>query len=254
MIKPAGRFLAAPDFVAHIGPRTRLISASLVRFDNGAKLDAVSVARACHDTGALLLLDAAQCAGAMPIDVASLEADFVTGSGYKWLLGPYGTGFFWARANLVEQMTAGPFYWQALEDTANFDMLSEGEFRLARGAKRWDAAETASFFNLAAMEASLQFLLGAGVETVWQHNRSLIAGMIERLPRDACVLASPADPSERGPFACITARHREKIPAIYERLRQAGIFVTMRQNTLRIAPHLYNSELDMDRMLGILAL
>ncbi len=254
IVKPAGRFLAASDFVAQIGPRTRLVSASLVRYDNGARLDAARVASACHDAGALLLLDAAQCAGAMPMNVAALGADFVTASGYKWLLGPYGTGFFWARAKLIESMILGPFNWLALEDTNNFDMLSNGEFRLARGARRWDAPETASFFNLAAVEASLEFLLGAGVETVWQHNRGLIAGMIERLPRDSCVLASPADPDERGPFACVTARHREKIPAIFERLRQAGIFVTMRQNTLRIAPHLYNSMLDMDRLLAVLAL
>jgi cysteine desulfurase/selenocysteine lyase len=254
IVKPAGRFLAASDFIAQIGPRTRLISASLVRYDNGARLDAAQVARACHDAGALLLLDAAQCAGAMPMDVAALGADFVTASGYKWLLGPYGTGFFWARAKLIEQMAVGPFYWQALEDEASFDMLSEGEFHLAAGARRWDAPETASPFNLAALEASLEFLLGAGVDTVWQHNRGLIAAMIERLPRDSCVLASPADPDERGPFACVRARHPEKTPAIFERLRQAGIFVTMRQNTLRISPHLYNSALDIDRLLAVLAL
>jgi selenocysteine lyase/cysteine desulfurase len=97
VIEPRGRFITANDFIDHIGPRTRLVSTSLVRFDDGALLDAAKVAQACHSAGALLLLDAAQCAGAMPIDVRALGADFITAAGYKWLLSPYGTGFFWAR-------------------------------------------------------------------------------------------------------------------------------------------------------------
>jgi len=78
-----------------------------VRFDDGVRLDAAKVGRACHDANALLLLDVAQCAGALPIDVRALGADFVAGSGYKWLLSPYGTGFFWTRAELIERMRVG---------------------------------------------------------------------------------------------------------------------------------------------------
>jgi cysteine desulfurase / selenocysteine lyase len=253
IVKPAGRFLAASDFIEQIGPRTRLVSASLVRFDNGARLDAARVARACHDAGALLLLDAAQCAGAMPIDVAALGADFLTASGYKWLLGPYGTGFFWVRSELIEQMRAGPFYWQAaFENSSDFTMLSEGELRPTRGARRWDAPETASFFNLAALAASLEFLVRVGVDTVWRHNGKLIAAMIERLPLDRCVLASPAKEEERGPFVCVAARKGEATPALFEQLRQAGIIVSLREGAIRVAPHLYNSERDMDRLLAVL--
>jgi len=254
IVKPAGRFLAASDFAAQIGPRTRLVSASLVRFDNGARLDAARVARACHDAGALLLLDAAQCAGAMPIDIAALGADFLTVSGYKWMLGPYGTGFFWARSELIERIPVGPFNWLALADTANFGSLSDMEFRLAPGARRWDSPETASFFNLAPFEASIEFLLRAGVETIWQHNRKLIAGLLARLPLDCCILASPANADERGPFVCIAARKRETTPALWERLRQAGIFTSLREGSIRVAPHLFNSEPDIDRLLSVLAL
>jgi selenocysteine lyase/cysteine desulfurase len=253
VVKPAGRFVAASDFIEQIGPRTRLISASMVRFDNAARLDAARVARACHDAGALLLLDAAQCAGAMPIDVAVLGADFLTVSGYKWLLGPYGTGFFWVRPELIEQMRTGPFYWQAaFENSSDFATLSEGKLRPTRGARRWDAPETASFFNLAPLATSLEFLLRVGVETIWRHNGKLIAEMIERLPLDRCVLASPAKEEERGPFVCVEARKRETNPALFEQLRQAGIIVSLRQGAIRISPHLFNSERDMDRLLAVL--
>ena len=100
-----------------------------MRFDDGVRLDAAKIARACHNANALLLLDVAQCAGALPIDVRALGADFVAASGYKWLLSPYGTGFFWARADLIERMRVGPFYWMALEDAEKFHTLSTGSCR-----------------------------------------------------------------------------------------------------------------------------
>jgi selenocysteine lyase/cysteine desulfurase len=124
---------------------------------------------------------------------------------------------------------------------------------LAKGARRWDSPETASFSNLAAMDASLELLLRIGVETVWQHTRRLIDMMIERLPRDRCVLASPASPSERGCYACVVARRPEKTTELYERLRKENVIVSLREGALRISPHLYNSERDIDRLLMLLA-
>jgi cysteine desulfurase / selenocysteine lyase len=252
VVEPRERFLTANDFIAHIGPRTRLVSTSLVRFDDGVRLDAARMARACHDAGALLLLDSAQCAGAMPIDIRALGADFLTASGYKWLLSPYGTGFFWARAELIEQMRPGPFYWMALEDAEKFHTLSTGVYKISKGARRWDSPETASFTNLASMEASLALLLRIGVETVWEHTRRLTALMIDRLPRDRFVLASPACADARGAYACLAPRKQEKTAQLFEKLRAAQIFVSLREGALRISPHLYNSERDIDRLLAVL--
>jgi selenocysteine lyase/cysteine desulfurase len=104
------------------------------------------------------------------------------------------------------------------------------------------------------MEASLQFLLRVGVETIWKHNDRLIAQMVERLPLDRCVLASPRDPARRGPFACIAARAPEKTRQLYEKLRAEKIFVSLRENALRVAPHLYNTPRDIDRLLAVLAI
>ena len=73
-----GRFLSADDLIAALSPRTRLVSVSLVRFDDGSMLDASKLARACHAQGVWLALDISQCCGAVPIDVAELDADFMT--------------------------------------------------------------------------------------------------------------------------------------------------------------------------------
>jgi selenocysteine lyase/cysteine desulfurase len=253
VIAPRERFITAEDFIGHLAPRTRLISASLVRFDDGSLLDAAKLAEACHKAGAMLLLDLSQCSCAIPINLRALGADFAVSSGYKWLLGPYGTGFFWALREAMEKLQPGPFYWMALEGARNFHSLPLEDLRPVRAGRRWDAPETANFMNLAAMEASLEFLLRAGVETVAKHNERLVQSLVERLPRDSCVLASPADPRRRGPYVCVAARKPERTKEYFDKLREAQIYVSLRENALRISPHLYNTEQDIVRLISVLS-
>ena len=101
-----------------------MVSVSMVRFDDGSLLDVPRVAAACHAQGALLLLDVSQCCGALPMDVNQLGADFMVCAGYKWLLGPFGTGFFWAKSEHISKMRSGPFYWMATEGAENFAALA----------------------------------------------------------------------------------------------------------------------------------
>src|SRR5262249_39557063 len=139
VVAPRQHFLTADDFLAAMTPKTRLISTSLVRFNDGVLLDAASVAAACHAQGAQLLLDVSQCCGAMSLDVAQLGADFLVCAGYKWLLSPYGTGFFWAKSECIAQMRPGPFYWMGAEGAEKFSSLPSENPKPAPGARRWDA-------------------------------------------------------------------------------------------------------------------
>src|SRR5437870_5023769 len=251
VITPADRFLTAEDFLAAIGPRTRLVSTSLVRFDDGVLLDAARVAEACHAVGAYLLLDVSQCAGAMPLDVHSLGADFLVAAGYKWLLSPYGTGFFWAKSEHLNMALPGPYYWTA-QGTDSFFDLNFVDPKPSTGAKRWDAAEAATYFNfnLAAMNASVDLVLRVGPELVLEHNRRLIELLFERLPED-CVPASPLESAQRGPYGCFTARTAEKTAELYQKLQREKIIVSLREGRIRVSPHLFNSERDIDRLISV---
>lgn len=247
------RFITAEDYEREIGPQTRLVSASLVRFDDGALLDAKRVAKACHAAKALLLIDASQCAGAIPLSMRELGADFVTSSGYKWLLGPYGTGFFWASPEWVNRFPPGPFYWQALEGARNFHFLPLDELKAAPGARRWDSAETGNFINLSAWDASLELLVKIGTDAIAKHDAELVGELIERFPRDRFVLASPSQSKRRGPYVCISARDPERNREICDKLREAQIMVSLREKALRISPYLYNTPADIDRLVKALA-
>lgn len=252
VISPRGPFLSADDLIASMTSKTRLISISMVRFDNGSLLDAKRVAAACHAQGALLLLDVSQCCGGMALNVTELGADFMVCAGYKWLLSPYGTGFFWAKSEHIATMRSGPYYWAAAEGAHKFHALASDNPKPVPGARRWDMAETSNYFNFVAMDASVEFVLQAGPETVYAHNSKLIDFMYQRLPKDRCVATSPIDSAQRGPYGCFAARAPEKTAALYEKLRKENIITSLREGNIRVSPHLYNTERDIDRLISVI--
>jgi selenocysteine lyase/cysteine desulfurase len=253
IVSPRERFITADDLIAALTPRTRLVSVSMVRYDDGSLLDAARVADACHKQGALLLLDASQCCGGIPMDVNQLGADFIVSAGYKWLLGPFGTGFFWFKSEHLAMVRPGPFYWMAVAGSHNFAALNFDDPKPAANAKRWDSPEWASYFNfnLAALDTSVDFVVRMGPELVAAHNKNLIELMFERLPKDRFVPASPLDAARRGPYGCFAARSKEKTAEVYQHLRKENVVVSLREGNIRVSPHLYNTERDIDRLIGV---
>src|SRR6267378_4466787 len=253
IVAPRERFISADDLIAAMTPKTRLVSVSMVRYDDGSLLDAPRVAAACRKQGALLLLDASQGCGAVPMDVNRLGADFMVSAGYKWLLGPFGTGFFWVKSEHLGMVRPGPFHWMAVEGSDNFAALNFEDPKPSVSAMRWDSAEWASYynFNLVAMDASVDFVVRTGPELVAAHNRKLIELMFERLPKDRFVIASPLDAARRGPYGCFAARSPEKTAEHYHHLRKENVVVSLREGNIRVSPHLYNTERDIDRLISV---
>jgi len=187
------------------------------------------------------------------MDAAAIDADFLICAGYKWLLGPYGTGFLWVKAERIEKMRPGPFNWlAAVADPHAFAALNFEEPKPPNNARRWDAAETISPFNLSAWEVSLELVQRIGPETVAAHNRKLIELLLERLPKDRCVPASPMEASRRGPYACFAARTPEKTAELFEALKKENVVVSLREGNLRVAPHLYNTERNIDKLISVI--
>jgi selenocysteine lyase/cysteine desulfurase len=255
-LAPRERFITTEEIAAAVTPQTRLVSISHVRFDDGVRVNPRPIADAVHRHGGYLLLDVSQSCGAVPFNVVESSADFLVCAGYKWLLSPFGSGFFWIRQELIDRLQPGPFYWMAIDGADRFHSLTGPDVKHTPApaqARRWDLPETASFFNLAAMEASLEFVTRVGAQAVWEHNLALIEHLIARLPVDRLVLASPREAEKRGPYACVRARQPERTAELYEKLRAEKIYVSLREGALRVSPYLYNIERDIDRLIAVLS-
>jgi selenocysteine lyase/cysteine desulfurase len=252
IVVPQGQFIQADDLIAAMTPRTRVISVSHVRFDDGSMLDVPSLAAVCKRNGTLLVLDVSQSCGAIPMDARSLGADFIVCAGYKYLLSPWGTGFLWTKTQNLDSLRPGPFNWLS-QGVHSFARLNYVDPEPAPTLSRWDSAEAASIynFNLAVMEASAKFVLDASPALIRDHNQALIDYFFARLP-EGYRLASPRQASQRGVFGCIEVGSRGETEFLYQTLRDERFVVALREGKIRVAPHLLNSTEDIDRLLFVM--
>jgi L-cysteine/cystine lyase len=164
LVDPEGTGEGLADAVAAVvGPRTRLVALSHVAWTTGAVLDVAGVARHAHDAGALVLVDGAQSAGAIPVDPAALGADAYALPAHKWLLGPEGLGALWIAEDAMERIdiTASGF-------ESGTDHRPGGGLTLHPGARRHEVS-TLPAGLLAGWRAALEWLEGLGWE--WIHRR-----------------------------------------------------------------------------------
>jgi selenocysteine lyase/cysteine desulfurase len=227
--------------------RTRVVSVSWVNYSSGVRLDLQPIGDLCHQLGALFAIDASQGIGGLPFDVRETAVDLVACAGYKWLLGPYGVGFAWVEPSLSEQLAVTNINWCSLVGARNFSRLSECELVYPPGAGRFDVNEPGNFFNMAGAAAAARYLLEIGPAAVEAHSKALLARVVENLPESMHSLAAP-DPTYRSNILCIGGSD----DATFGRLVAADIYLSRREGALRISPHLFNTENDIDLLLEAL--
>jgi selenocysteine lyase/cysteine desulfurase len=138
------------------------------------------------------------------------------------------------------------------QDAESFMTLNMRDPKPASSARRWDAAETSSWFNfnVTAMDASAAVVRRVGPEAVLTHNQQLIERLFDGLPAGLAP-ASPLEPAQRGPYGCFVAETPELTAALHQKLLRANVFVSLREGRIRVSPHLFNSGGDIDRLLEV---
>jgi selenocysteine lyase/cysteine desulfurase len=229
-----------------IDGRTALVVAPHTHWVCGTLIDAEAIGRRCRSVGAALVLDTTQSCGALPLDLAAVDPDYLVATSYKWLLGPYSLGFLYV-APRHQQGRPLEEAWIVRRNAHDFRSLSDYEDGFAPGARRFDMGERANFALLPVAEAAIGQLLDWGVANVAE-TLGATTGAIEARLRDRGVTAQPG----RAPHF-LSVRFPDGPPeGIEERLAAADVHVSLRGERMRITPHLYNDEADAERLFSAL--
>jgi selenocysteine lyase/cysteine desulfurase len=232
-------------FEAAIDERTALVAVTHVCFRNGAKLDIEPIAALAHERGALLLLDAYQSVGSLPVDVRALDCDFLAAGALKYLLGSAGLGFLYCRRDLVERLSPTATGWFADQDIFEMDIH---DYSPASTARRFEAG-TPPVPAIYAAIAGIGLMREIGIEETQKHVRGLTELLIEGLDELDGQVVTPRAWQERGALTCVASTDAEALVAT---LAERRIVSSSRDGNLRISPHCYNAREDIEAVLEAL--
>ncbi len=241
----AAGYVRLDDILGLIDKDTAVVCISHVEYGRGQRFDLINLAEAAHEHGALLIVDATQSAGAIPIDAPAAALDAVVSAGYKWLCGPFGAGVMYLAPHLQAGLVPGLVGFRSHRDM--WDLRAD-RLEYPPTARRFEFS-TMAYGCALGLSRSIEFLLEVGVDRVFAYNRQLADQLIEGLRRRNLEITSPLNDAER--TAIVTARLPVADPAeIAARLREARVVASARSDGIRFSPHLYTAEADIERALG----
>ena len=239
-------YVAPETIEGLIDDRTEVVCLSHVEYGTGQLHDLRRLAELSHAHGALLVVDATQSAGQVPIDVEATGVDAIVASTYKWICGPFGAGVMYVSPRLQET-SPGIVGWRSHEDMWDFQA---DRLVYPRSAKRFEYGTMAYGTALGAAEA-IGYLLDLGIETIATHNTAIAEELRLGLQDLGADILSPGDAKERS--AIVAARFPDRDSrALTAALKAQSVVVSLRRDFIRFAPHLYNDSQDVQKALSAL--
>jgi len=229
-------------FAATIDERTALVCCTTVSYGTGHRHDVAEIARIAHEAGALCLADSYQAIGAIDLDARALGIDFATGGTVKYLLASAGLGFLYVRRELLDKLLPTQTGWFADEDIFQMDI---SDYSPAADARRFDAG-TPPVPNIYGGLAGISIIEEARTAAIEEHVTGLAARLIDGLDEIGATVVTPRKPERRGPLVCVRSTD---VAALVAALAAERIVCSERDSNLRISLHLYNVEVDVDRVL-----
>ena len=243
---PDGITLPLENILAAIDDRTSLVAMSHVSFRSSYRVDARAIVERAHRVGALVLLDVYQSAGTIQLDAAGWGVDFLIGGTIKWLCGGPACGYLYVRPDLQRDLQPRLTGWVAHEAPFEF---APSPMRYARSVRRF-AQGTPSIPALYSALPGLQIIEEVGIETIARESRRRTEWMIEFALERGWKVNTPRDVNERGGSVMIGV---DNGPAMVERLGERRVFVDCRPGVgLRISPHFFNTDEEVQEAMGIL--
>jgi selenocysteine lyase/cysteine desulfurase len=235
--------------LGHLDEKTAVVAVPNCHWTDGSILDLARVGGRAREIGAALVVDGIQSLGAYPFDVREVRPDFLVASAYKWLLGPYGIGFLYVGEGWREG-TPIEHNWINRRGSEDFSRLVGYQDAFQPGARRYDVGERSNFVLLPMANEALRQILDWGVESISE----TIGQLTDLIEEEAKKRGIEAVPAKRRGRHMIGLRLGSQAPEdLAARLAAKRVFVSVRGESVRVSPHLYNTDEDVDRLFVALA-
>ncbi|MGA2363174.1 MAG: aminotransferase class V-fold PLP-dependent enzyme [Candidatus Aminicenantales bacterium] len=237
----------ADDIEPFIDIRTRAVSVSAVSFWNGFRCDLRRIGQLCREKGVLFIVDGIQALGALDLCVEECYVDVLSADAHKWLLGPQGIGVLYVSKEAQEKLVVSNLGWKSMEHENDF---LNYKIRLKGSAARFEEG-TLNIVGIAGLKASLDMILEIGIDAIERRILDLGEQMVRGLVKKGYEIRSPMQGEERSGILCFFHR-RFTAQAIFENLLKEEVVCALRDAAIRISPHFYNDERDVNSFLNAL--
>ena len=226
------------------------VAISWVSFVSGDRADLATIGAMCHERGIWFVVDAIQGVGTTPLDVHACNVDILSCGAQKWLLSPWGSGFCYVRRELTQSLEPRDVGWLGVRGAEDFSHMLEYDLTYEGDARRFEVA-TIPYQDMAGMCSSLGLLSEIGLDVVQQRIHSLAGRLVAGIKSIPTLsLVTPSSDSRRAGIVSFNVKDSE---AVSRRLTDAGVAHSVRGGgVLRVSPHVYNTEQEIDRVLALL--
>lgn len=230
-----------------VDEKTRIISVSSVEFASGFRHDITQLGEFCTKNNILFLVDAIQSLGALNLDVQASHIDFLSADAHKWLLGPEGTGIFYCAKKAMRHLQVNNLGWTSVVNAS--DYLSYDPTPLPN-AQRFESG-TLNTAGIYGIKACLDLILDIGIDNIESRIMILTDQLVSGLEEKGYHVISSRKPEEKSGIVSFS-HPKHDLNALYQRLTENQVIGALRGNGIRLSPHMYNTENEIDQVLNIL--
>ena len=229
--------------------RTAVVAVLATHWTDGGSVDLAAVADQAREAGAALVVDASQALGAVPLDLAAIRPDYLVTVGYKWLLGPFALGYLYVAERHRDGVPLEE-NWISRLGSEDFGALVDYQDRYQPGARRFDVGQRTHFETTPMAVAALRQLLAWEVARV----SATLGQVTGRIQREVEAIGLPLTTSDRVPHMLGIGLPDQARSAVAGALAEAGVFAGLRGSSLRVSPHLWTTDQDIQRLVDALTM